>query len=396
MSVNEPRFRFVNQSHNRCTEVMNFSDLLSPMVLSRDESQSPNSNPVTFGQYMEAIKAFVLENLDGLCEIVSQRSGSHASIKLIDLVAEKRGADYFPASIRVKTIDNEFWFAANVALTDRGLSRIRQDYDLLMLLGKVSTEKFLPEVFFINSYEDPSSSCTKTPNLIFLAEWFRGYHEFHVTDSVNADGPVFSLWDTDQGFFEFPESVAIELTEQVAYVLSSFFDLETLQEIYPWHHAAGDFVARLNPSVDLKLITVRQYQPRISFPDHSDGNLIQALLLFLANLSVRARIDRMDGVGQFTWLKGRKFAKAVLLGVLRSVMATKRNNDRDHDFKKKFMTRLRELNVQDWATLLFDTIESYDKTAPDFETIKNNMVDHVFDVYQTCQELMVKDQKYQI
>lgn len=391
MPFNEPRFRFMNYAPNGNPGVMDSRDLLRPIVLSRDEFCSSDSHPITYLRYMEAIKTFVLENLEGLYYMVSQKAGYNASIKLIDLVAEKRGADYFPASVRVITIDGEFWFAANVALTDRGLSRIRQDYDLLKFLGHKFTEKYLPQVFFINSSGDPSSSCTEQPNRIFLAEWFRGYYEFHVTDSVKDDSPLFSLWDTDHGFFEFPESIAVELMEQVAYVLSSFFNLETFQEIYPWHHAAGDFIAQLDPVVDLKLISVRQYQPRVSFPDYSDENLTHALLVFLANLTIRARIDRVDGTGQFTWLKGRKFVKAVLAGFLKSMTAKRVKSDGNYDFQKKFIKTLGALSVQDWAKLLIDTIESYDSRAPDFGTIKSNLVDHVFDVYQACQELMTKD-----
>ncbi|MGO8822190.1 MAG: hypothetical protein ACLQO6_13350, partial [Desulfomonilaceae bacterium] len=169
-----------------------------------------------------------------------------------------------------------------------------------------------------------------------------------------------------------------------------FFNLDTFQEIYPWHHAAGDFIAKLAPFPDVKLITVRQYESRVSFPDDSHENLNDALLIFLANLTIRARIDRIDGTGEFVWFRG-EFVKSVFIGFLKSMMTKEQEKRGSYDFFKKFIKTLRTRTIEDWSQLFIQIIESYDQRAPDFEIIKENLVDHIFDVYQNCQNLMTEN-----
>jgi len=86
---------------------------------------------------------------------------------------------------------------------------------------------------------------------------------------------------------------------QASSILTCFYDVETFEEIFPWHHAAGDFVARrANGEMDLKLVAARQYAARVGFPEDSPQDRIMALVMFLTNLTVRMRLDRIDGVGK--------------------------------------------------------------------------------------------------
>ncbi len=385
-----PKFRFLYSTPDGNPKILDSKGLESNIPITRDESLSSDPKRITYRNYMESIQTFLLENLNEFHDLVLQDSRATEEIKSIDLVAEKRGADYFPASVRVRTRKDETWFVVNVALTDRGLSRIRQDYDLLKYLGSQDENKFLPAIYFINTFQDTSASMLGSPVQMFLAEWFRGYHEFHVSSSAKNSQSVFSLWDTDNGYSEFPESVALQLIEKVSYILGYFFNLETFQEIYPWHHAAGDFIARLTPFPDVKLITVRQYESRVSFPDDSHENLNDALLIFLANLTIRARIDRIGGTGQFVWLRGQ-FAKSIFIGFLKSMMTKEQERRGSYDFFKKFIKTLWTRTIEDWSQLFIQIIESYDQRAPDFEIIKENLVDHIFDVYQNCRDLMIEN-----
>ncbi len=390
MPIMIPEFRFMYSTPDGRPRILDSAKLQKTVPMARDEFCSQEGPSISYVKYMEAIKAFILENLSELHLLISEKVGDKQKIKSIDLVAEKRGADYFPASVRVRTGNNQIWFAANVALTERGLIRIRQDYDLLKFLGSKDEKNFLPEVFFINTPLDLSSSITGSPNQIFLAEWFRGYHEFHVTNLLRSDQSVFSLWDIDDGYRVFPESIAIQLIEQVSYLMTYFFDLETFQEIYPWHHAAGDFIAKLDPCPDVKLITVRQYESRVSFHEDSNENLNEALLIFFANLTIRARIDRIDGTGELSWLR-EKFVEPIFIGFLKAIMAKDLEKHRNYDFLEKFIKTLEGLTMEDWARLFVQTMESYDQRAPDFRIIKDNLVDHVFDVYQNCQKLIIEN-----
>lgn len=390
MQIMIPEFRFMYSTPDGNPRILDSTGLQNTVPVTRDESPSSKVNHITYINYMESIRTFLLEHLKEFHDLVLEKSQATVETRSIDLVAEKRGADYFPASVRVRTGKDEIWFAVNVALTERGLSRIRQDYDLLKSLGSKGENKFLPEVFFINTLQDSSASMVGSPIRMFLAEWFRGYHEFHIANSVKNNQSVFSLWDTDNGYSEFPESVALQLIEKVSYILSYFFNLDTFQEIYPWHHAAGDFIAKLAPFPDVKLITVRQYESRVSFPDDSHENLNDALLIFLANLTIRARIDRIDGTGEFVWLRG-EFVKSIFVGFLKSMMTKEQEKRGSYDFFKKFIKTLGTRTIEDWSQLFIQIIESYDQRAPDFEIIKENLVDHIFDVYQNCQDLMIEN-----
>lgn len=391
MSAKIPDFRFLYSSDDGKTRVLNSADLETPILMSRDEPNQTTSHSVTYGAYMAAIKVFILENFEEFRNLVLEKIDSSGEIALIDLVAEKRGADYYPSSVRAHAGNDQIWFAANVALTERGLSRIRQDYDLLKFLGSMGSENFVPEVFFINKPPDPSASIMELPNIIFLAEWFRGYHEFHVSSSTTENQCVFTLWDTDNGYYEFSETLAVQVIEKIAYILSYFFDPADFREIYPWHHAAGDFIAKLHPASDVKLITVRQYQSRVSFPENSTENRNEALLIFFANLSVRARVDRINGVGELVWMD-KKFVRPVIHGFLKAMMSKERERDHNQKFSGRFIKMLGNQSIEEWAGLFVQVLESHDERAPDFQIIKDHLVDHIFYVYQNCQSLTFVDE----
>ena len=295
MSLSTPDFCFMYSAPDGKDRVFDSSELQQAIPLTKDELLPlEKTSEVTYRAYMEVIQTFVLKNLTEIQRLLSYKSGCSDKISSIDLVAEKRGADYFPASVRVHVKNEEYWFVANVALTERGLSRIEKDFFLLKELGSKNETKFLPEVFFMSQPHGSESSEVGIPNSIFLAEWFRGYHEFHVTKPKNVSSDDFILWDTENGYEKFKLPVALLLIEKVSYILSRFFDPGDFREIYPWHLAAGDFIARLRPEPDVKLITVRQYQSRITFNNDSEKNVNQALIFFFANLSVRSRLDRID------------------------------------------------------------------------------------------------------
>ena len=51
--------------------------------------------------------------------------------------------------------------------------------------------------------------------------------------------------------------------------------------------------------IDLRLITVRKYAPLFADVSRDVDTILQALLIFWLNLSIRIRLDRLDGVGEF-------------------------------------------------------------------------------------------------
>ena len=70
--------------------------------------------------------------------------------------------------------------------------------------------------------------------------------------------------------------------------------------------------------IDVRLISVRQHARRVVFMDDSSENAMKALLLFFANLTLRMRLDRFDGVGEIAWA-GRSLRGGTIRGFLDAI-----------------------------------------------------------------------------
>jgi hypothetical protein len=139
---------------------------------------------------------------------------------------------------------------------------------------------------------------------MFLADWFAGFHEFHLSMNPRDGRQGMVVWDTQNKPFYLSEQHQADVYRQVAYLLTRAYDPDATRQIYPWHHAAGDFVMRVSDaSVSLRLITVRQYAPTLGGGDGEldDEARLMALLVFFLNLTLRNRIDRLDGTGDMAW-----------------------------------------------------------------------------------------------
>ena len=87
-------------------------------------------------------------------------------------------------------------------------------------------------------------------------------------------------------------------------ILTACYDPITLHQIFPWHHAAGDFVVRIDGDrTAVRLITVRDYAPMAGFAVQPEDEpaLLQALVVYFIHLSIRMRLDRIDGVSEVVW-----------------------------------------------------------------------------------------------
>jgi hypothetical protein len=149
-----------------------------------------------------------------------------------------------------------------------------------------------------------------------LVDWFAGCHEFH----QDGTGQV-SLWDYDAGTRTLDPAQARELYRQAADILTRYYHVATGASIGPWHHAAGDFVARVDAAgVSARLVTVRGYGASRDFS--AAGELAEkfAALSFFANMTMRLRLDRVEGVGELV-LAGPEVAEAAVEGFLRGLGA---------------------------------------------------------------------------
>ena len=172
-------------------------------------------------------------------------------------------------------------------------------------------------------------------------------------------------------------------------ILTLYYDIETFNQIFPWHHAAGDFVIKIEEDeIALKLITVRQYAPIFNTDDITERKdrdlklIIEGMLVFFLNLSIRMRLDRLDGVGDIVWaddcaveetLKG--FYQALALKPQIPLIPAPQA-----DFFLDYLSALPESQLYDLCLSIADT---YNPVAPEITAIKDHLKPHVDSLYHS-------------
>jgi len=290
-------------------------------------------------EYFDLAKKFLQSDnysaLQGGVESILKRRCAVDAFDQIDIYLEKHGAFYHPARIEVAIKETPLTlFALNTAVSTPGLAIINDEYHLLEYLNKLDPNHFLPKVFCVESME-----CRGLKIAFFLATWFDGYQEFHLTDNPdNPDTRVLHLWRGDGSIIKVPHPDYFEIYEKASEILTFFYNIKTFEQISFWHHAAGDFIARqTTQGFDVKLITVRNYTPVVesdsslsddgdqygeNIQNTGDGSNIEdiykALLLFFLNLTLHMRIDRINGTGD-RCLVDAKVIPFVLRGFFRAL-----------------------------------------------------------------------------
>ncbi|MHC1791396.1 hypothetical protein [Solidesulfovibrio sp.] len=223
-----------------------------------------------------------------------------AGIDELVLRAEKHGALYHPASLTGRFAGGEAKLCVNVAATPAAAALLEQEAGLLAGLRQEFTPEFLP---------CPQAFATVDGLAFLLEDWFSGFHEFHQDGS----GRV-RLWDYDAGERTLDPGAALEIYRQAAFILTRYYHAATGAGIGPWHHAAGDFVARVaDGQVAVRLITVRGYGAGQDFAEAGELAGKLSALAFFTNLTMRIRLDRVEGVGELV-LAGEDVAGAAVAG----------------------------------------------------------------------------------
>jgi len=354
----------------------------------RPDDGEGSGSVVTYRDYLVAVKTFLLDNFGNLQAAFRERTpscGRH--IDRIDIVAEKHGSDYHPAGVRVHSGCSTVRFAVNVALTDRGATRLDGEFRTLSHLRSKYDSDYVPRVHFIGEAPVGNGDPGRTTARLFLADWLDGFHEFHLSDSVVSGAGNAVLWDLNDGFSVLSAEEMGEIHRQAAFILTFFYDTRSFEEIFPWHHAAGDFVvSRTSEGIRVKLIAARQYASRILLNDDDSPDEQTALLLFLANLTVRMRLDRIDGTGGLAWAAD-PCVEATVRGFLEAMKGKVDAGACDRGFYDELLARLAALSPGEAAGLLAAVADSYDEDAPDVPVVVEHLADHIFELYRVVQEL---------
>ncbi|MDL1973150.1 MAG: hypothetical protein LWW78_07925 [Deltaproteobacteria bacterium] len=256
----------------------------------RWQTPLPHDPNLTYGYYLEAVKEFISrDNYRPLIDILK------VDLKDIDEIlirTEKHGALYYLASVEVILRGLSKKFAVNVATSKIGKEFLDHEFSVLRQLNNEFDLGYLPTVYLLGEARSMS---------MFLSEWFEGYYEFHISRDKHGKQKMV-LWDFDHGYRYLSDKQIQEIYRQASKILTIYYDTQRFKQIFPWHHAAGDFVAKIDDkTIDVKLITARKYEPMIGFLENSAVNPFVALIYFFLNLSIRMRLDRFDGIGETAW-----------------------------------------------------------------------------------------------
>ena len=392
-----PKFKFFLSSRNNPVRE---GDVIwwTPIPLSRHQSaitfKSDSDIFINHGDYFTAARDFLeRERCKSITQSVSQylhRNISSQEIEEIRIFLEKHGEFYHPAKVEAVLQDVKIPFVLNVAVSDNGKRYAQREYRLLKMLDTEYPDSFIPKVYALGTV---FTKMDQVEIRMFLGEWFEEFNEFHMSFDPDDKKYKIIVWDHEHGNFFLTTQQTIDLYRQASKILTCYYNIETFEQIFSWHHGAGDFVLKCKKDdIELKLVTVRQYRSMyenniVSESIESDSEwILEALLVFFFNMAIKMRIDRLDGVGEIVWsddvaLKGilKGFFEGLALKPLFSVFS----EPLDHCFREHLLSCRRE----DFFDLNRAIVCTYPSQAPEVPVIRQHLGKHVEDLYNAVRQL---------
>jgi hypothetical protein len=163
-------------------------------------------------------------------------------------------------------------------------------------------------------------------------------------------------------------------------ILTTCYDPVTTCQIFPWHHAAGDFVVRTEGyRAAVRLITARDYTPMVGVDEQplDERGMMDALVSFLIQLSIRMRLDRLDGVSDVAWAPGACLAP-MMEGFFQGLDLTARLSGFPETFPLLFRGYWNHLHLEAlMENALLITDAQYDSHTEERRVIKSHLDDHM-------------------
>jgi hypothetical protein len=327
---------------------------------------------ITIGDYFLAARKFLLKDDCGILKTAFREQagkpfGSSTHPVFISLSLEKHGAFYHPLRVVVRThAHSPCSMVMNGAVGGPGLALIEKEFDLLSRMNLVNVRSVVPRVYGIGVDDLPTG-----PVGFFLGEWFEDYHEFHV---VKRDGEYcICVWADESRYLSL--EAAAPIYENISFILTSAYDVDTGEQISPWHHAAGDFI--VNPEENgfpVKLITVRGIEKLVDMDELDPGvSRLVGLLFFFLNMTLRMQLDKISGVGETVFL-GQQVLKATLTGFLKGLDA--KSEKLSCDLKKDFMEFMAGFSREQIFAILANVVDEQRIDPDETAIIRDGMEYH--------------------
>ncbi len=354
------------------------------LPLSGENTHGASDTAVTTGEYFLASCEFLSENKFSILKrgikALSIKSDRYKPVKTvaadqisqINIILEKHGAFYHPMKVRVVLKGKlDFFFVLNGAVSKQGLALIENEYELLSNFDQMRFKSYLPSVYGFDFI-----TAGKGRVGFFLGQWFVGYKEFHISDDDGRRKIV--IWESDGSRYYMEMSDSFKIYQEISKILTCCYNLETFDQINSWHHAAGDFIVKQEDGkFHVRLVTVRAYKPLTQLgagENNQKKYILPALLFFFLDLTIRMRIDRLNGTERRVLLDN-----AVINAVLRGFISALDEKAAIYDYgdiKSDFFDfavqftpeQIVELAEKIVTTCYFDPIE--------ITLIKENLINH--------------------
>ena len=354
-----------------------------PLPLSRYFTGKSDGLSLSHGDYFLAIRRFLeRDDFDIIARALGrrlQKKVTTADISAIGVCLAKHGEFYHPARLEVSVGQQSAGFVLNVAVSDNGIQTLPEEYQTLKRLNDEFTPSFIPRVYGFGEIE--TSGHRKIP--LFLGDWLEGYHEFHISSDPAGDAPNIRVWDGDPNRAMLSTDQQAEIYRQAARILTYYYNVESLEQIFAFHHAAGDFIVRVeNSAIDLKLITVRRYASLLRNQDNLENGstdvetMLQALLLFFLGISIRMRLDRIDGVGDIVWADPLAVT-ATLEGFFEGLILKPQIPSLPDTIDRCFAYFLSLASGEDIGDLCRSVVQAMDPRDPEAAFVMQNLNEHI-------------------
>jgi len=359
-------------------------DLQQAFLISTTEKHSF----LTLKDYFDALQKFIMTDggrhlYAALAKMNLAVNNSPLDISEIHICSEKHGAYYHISSIKPAGLHKNAKLAVTAALSDSAKVSLQNEFSLLLQLAGRNSE-FLPALFCKETVPWHTDSGDVEFYMV-LGEWLADYHEWHLSKNPATEELIIQLWDYEKGYRYLSDAESYELLRQAAYILTCYYDPVSFRQIYPWHHGAGDFVVNTEAGIQVKLITVRQYEPLVHFAQAEEHDRLVAAIQFLLNLSLRIRLDRIDGVEEPAWLDAFAVQGAVA-GFFAGLGAASKTNSLSIGPLGEFLEIMRSFDTREICDMYASLLEVYaDADQDDYLLIRKKLPEHAADLQKALQ-----------
>lgn len=351
----------------------------APLPVSRHPSveDSSRGNRFTYGDYFTGARSFLAGNqhhavIAGMKKLAPD-GAPQRPIRRITIRLMKHGAHYHPARIRVEAGNETRLFALNAAVSHPGLRIIDEETTALARISRSFPYAYTPVVLARGGVCFDGAHRME----MFLANWFEGFKEFHLSVNPTSRKAEIVVWDEENGPYFLDGGSVQALYAETSKILTGYFNVASFEHVAAWHHAAGDFIIDdSGGALSARLIAVRSYKPIFEIQHPDLGDMLDALFVFLLTLSIRMRIDRENGVGDFLWADDRALS-GIVRGFFQGLEMQSRHGLIPEAIIRAFSNYLLAFTAADLLTWITDITDRMYGHVPEAPLIRKHLREHV-------------------